>query len=279
MQLEAYYGFRHVFCNVRSGNEKGHVEKSVEVIRRLAFAYRDHFDSLDEANEYLIGVCEDENKKIWDRIQEELDAMRPASPVPMTCFEAYHRNVDKESVISVESNKYSVPSDYVGKSVWVKKYSDTIVVFDTDSKDKMEIARHQRIHGSDQWQLDLQHYLKVLRYKPGAVKNSMALRQSPAELQELFDRYFKYTPKQFIDLLLWARDNNHTFQDLCSSVQVARMKGIRDINVDSLKSVLADCQKMVEVIQMPWTQTIESGSTQNFATLRRLFNTNSQKQS
>ena len=279
MQLEANYGFRHVFCNVRSGNEKGHVEKSVEVIRRLAFAYRDHFDSLDEANEYLIGVCEDENKKIWDRIQEELDAMRPASPVPMTCFEAYHRNVDKESVISVESNKYSVPSDYVGKSVWVKKYSDTIVVFDTDSKDKMEIARHQRIHGSDQWQLDLQHYLKVLRYKPGAVKNSMALRQSPAELQELFDRYFKYTPKQFIDLLLWARDNNHTLQDLCSSVQVARMKGIRDINVDSLKSVLADCQKMVEVIQMPWTQTIESGSTQNFATLRRLFNTNSQKQS
>ena len=78
---------------------------------------------------------------------------------------------------------------------------------------------------------------------------------------------------------LWARDNTHTFQDLCSSVQVARMKGIRDINVDSLKSVLADCQKMVEVIQMPWTQTIESGSTQNFATLRRLFNTNSQKQS
>ena len=57
------------------------------------------------------------------------------------------------------------------------------------------------------------------------------------------------------------------------------MKGIRDINVNSLKSVLADCQKMVEVIQMPWTQTIESGSTQNFATLRRLFNTNSQKQS
>ena len=57
------------------------------------------------------------------------------------------------------------------------------------------------------------------------------------------------------------------------------MKGIRDINVDSLKSVLADCQKMVEVIQMPWTQTIESGSTQDFATLHRLFNTNTQKQS
>jgi len=31
LQLSIYYGFRYRFCNVRSGNEEGHVERSVEV--------------------------------------------------------------------------------------------------------------------------------------------------------------------------------------------------------------------------------------------------------
>ena len=33
-----YYQFGFRFCNVRKGNEKGHVERSVEYIRRKAFA-------------------------------------------------------------------------------------------------------------------------------------------------------------------------------------------------------------------------------------------------
>lgn len=36
--LAAYYGFKIRFCNVRRGNEKGHVEKSVEYVRGKAFS-------------------------------------------------------------------------------------------------------------------------------------------------------------------------------------------------------------------------------------------------
>ena len=38
LKLSLYYRFNFRFCNVRSGNEKGHVERSVEVIRRKAFS-------------------------------------------------------------------------------------------------------------------------------------------------------------------------------------------------------------------------------------------------
>ncbi|MFC4770343.1 IS21 family transposase, partial [Effusibacillus consociatus] len=54
LQLSIYYGFQYRFCNVYSGNEKGHVERSVEVVRRKAFAFRDTFEMLDEANAYLL---------------------------------------------------------------------------------------------------------------------------------------------------------------------------------------------------------------------------------
>ena len=63
LRLSLYYRYKFRFCNVRSGNEKGHVERSVEVVRRKAFSKKDTFASLDEANEYLLNVCEGLNNK------------------------------------------------------------------------------------------------------------------------------------------------------------------------------------------------------------------------
>ena len=61
IRLEACYGFTHRFCNARSGNEKGHVERSVEVVRRKAFCRQDSFDSLADAEYHLIDTCADMN--------------------------------------------------------------------------------------------------------------------------------------------------------------------------------------------------------------------------
>ncbi|WP_427339587.1 hypothetical protein [Caloranaerobacter sp. DY30410] len=46
-------GFRHRFCNARSGNEKGYVERGVEYIRRKVFSREEAFGSIEEANKYL----------------------------------------------------------------------------------------------------------------------------------------------------------------------------------------------------------------------------------
>lgn len=58
LKLSLYYRFNFRFCNIRSGNEKGHVERSVEVVRRKAFSHKDSFQSLDDANKYLQSICE-----------------------------------------------------------------------------------------------------------------------------------------------------------------------------------------------------------------------------
>jgi transposase-like protein len=57
LKLSIYYGFKFRFCNIRAGNEKGHVERSVDYIRHKAFSHRSEFNSIEEANEYLKDIC------------------------------------------------------------------------------------------------------------------------------------------------------------------------------------------------------------------------------
>ena len=59
--LSGWYQFRWRFCNVRRGNEKGHVERSVEVIRRKAFCDSDTFDTFEEARIHLASTLERHN--------------------------------------------------------------------------------------------------------------------------------------------------------------------------------------------------------------------------
>jgi hypothetical protein len=249
----------------------------VEILRRLAFSRRDHFDSLEEANEYLLSICRENNEAVQALIQEELDVMQP-SIGEMACFEADYRHADKLATISIDTVHYSVPFEYVDRKVWMKKYSDKVVIFNMEGPSKIEIARHERSHIQEDWILDLQHYLKVLKVKPGALHNSMALRQTPKALQELFDTYFTDNPRGFIELLLWAKENKYTYQDLCSSVKVARMKGVRTITTDSIKATLSETRSMVEVLELPWSQGIDNSAEQNIASLGRIFNSHFQNQ-
>ncbi len=46
LDLRGHYRFNHRFCNVYRDNEKGHVERSVEYVRRKAFGLKMKFDSL-----------------------------------------------------------------------------------------------------------------------------------------------------------------------------------------------------------------------------------------
>ena len=272
-QLEGFYGFKHKFCNVRSGNEKPHVERAVEILRRKAFSGRDHFDSMDEANEYLLAVCIQNNEPVKDLIQEELDVML-VSCGEMACFEADFRHADKLASIRMDTVSYSVPYEYAYRRVWVKKYSDDVVIYDTDGPSKKEIARHKRSFVTNDNKFDIQHYLGVLKVKPGALRNSYALRQSPQALQNLFDTYFSATPKDFVELLIWARNNHFDYQALCSAVNVARMKGIHTISQESIKAILVDNRSAEDVLNLPWNKTIEDGAAQNLAMLGGMFNHN-----
>lgn len=193
MSFANYYGFSVNVTNCFSGNEKGHVEGSVKTIRKNVFALKYEFKSIEEAEEYLQERLKELNKN--SSIEEEKERLLKLRPT-YELSEISEHTVDKYSLIQVDKNKYSVPDYMVGKTVNVRKYVKEIKIY---TNDKL-IATHRRKDGANEYNIDITHYLNSLARKPGAIRNSLALKSSP-DLKTIFDKYFISNPKKFIELI------------------------------------------------------------------------------
>lgn len=78
--------------------------------------------------------------------------------------------VDKTSRITVRQNKYSVPARFIGTNVRVSLRADEVWVFE---RNKL-VVRHPRLAGRYSFRDLLDHYLEILRHKPGALEHSTA---------------------------------------------------------------------------------------------------------
>lgn len=180
--LSAHYVFSFRFCNARAGWEKGHVERSVEYIRRKAFSLACHYASLAEAQAHLDEVCRrmdaeaafGNNSEKQLRISADLGAMRPW-PGDIGCFEAMEYTVDKWSTVCVRGNHYSVPDSLVSRKVTVKLYSDKLVMV----LNREKLAVHERLNNQGNWSLKLEHYLTTLLRKPGPWPDQWRCNRSP----------------------------------------------------------------------------------------------------
>ncbi|HLQ54138.1 MAG TPA: hypothetical protein VK162_07685 [Streptosporangiaceae bacterium] len=98
----------------------------------------------------------------------------PAEPFdPARLLEA---RVDSRARICVRQNYYSVPARYAGRRLPVRLSATTVEALDG----ARVIARHQRAAGRYGEVLTLDHYLDVLKYKPGALPGATALAQARA---------------------------------------------------------------------------------------------------
>jgi len=204
-ELSIYYGFQFRFCNIASGNEKGHVERSVEYVRRKAFSGKgnDTFDTLADANKHLLDICIRLNHKHsstigipYELFQEEKPKLLPQLPKFESCLISEHR-VDKYSTIMVSQNHYSVPDTLVNNIVTVKCYTDKILIY----YDNKIVATHNRSFLNHDWVINIQHYLRTLHKKPGALSRSTALLQADTQIQQIYNRYYSKEAKIFLDVL------------------------------------------------------------------------------
>jgi transposase len=198
IKMSVYYGFSINVTNCFSGNEKGTVEKSVDVLRTELFAVNYAFNTLDDAQTYVTARLLKLNEA--SLILEERAHLTPYRP-PLELAEICTAKADKTSLISVDTVKYSVPEEFVGKTVIVKKYHDEIRVF----ADSAEVCRHRRAFGNGTLKIDIMHYLNTFMKKPGALKNSVALKSVP-QLKAIFDTYYLRKPKDFIEILMGNPD-------------------------------------------------------------------------
>jgi hypothetical protein len=194
LKMSLYYGFRINVTNCFKGNEKGHVESSVKVLRNQIFAEKWAFNSLEDAQEYAYSRLLKINEN--SRMNEEQKSLQPYRP-PLELAMVSDAKVNPSSLVSVDTVFYSVPEHLVGKEVVVKKYHNEIRVYAGNEV----VAKHKRLFGNGKMQVDIYHYLNTLRKKPGAVRNSVALKSIP-RLKAIFDTYYSSQPRKFIDLFL-----------------------------------------------------------------------------
>ena len=276
IDMSTFYGFKFRFCNARSGNEKGNVEETVKVLRKAAFAVRMDFSSMAEAQEYLDMVCErlnhtqqsDATENIEQLTEEDFAAMKPWRD-DMACFRLVDRQVSKYGTIDVENAHYSVPDIYTQDKVKVRNYSNKIEVIDGGKI----IAMHEKV-AEKQWKLNLEHYLHTLSYKPGALKNSVALRQAPEKLKQLFDNCFSDEPKDFVELLIYAKQENKTYDDVIEAYESLKRNRIRNISLEVFKSTLSAEKTNVSItclITMQQSSQIEQNAIDGLASAMQLM--------
>jgi transposase len=239
LKMSLYYGFKYRFCNIRSGNEKGHVEKSVEYIRRKAFAFKDKFSSIEEANEYLERICDSLNlkkqpcndgKSALEILEAEKEYMLPKMPAFDTARIEEPR-VDKYSTIILDSCHYSVPDTCVGKIILTKVYSNKVICY----HDGCKIAEHSRKYGFNEWSIKIEHYLRTLKKKPGALASSTAMQQADPRLQNIYQIYYTKREKEFIELLFVI--NEKSIEDVIIAIETLKKISPFDITTEKIKAI------------------------------------------
>jgi transposase len=144
-------GFRFRAHRVGHPDRKGRIERPFAYVENNFLAARD-FEDFDDLNRQALAWCRDvANHKPKQALGMSAEAAylieRPhLVPLPEAMppvYELLERVVDLHGYVSVETNRYSVPERYVGKSVAVYKLPAEIHVCRRDST----IAVHRRLIG------------------------------------------------------------------------------------------------------------------------------------
>jgi hypothetical protein len=188
----------------------------VEFVRRKAFCHTDSFDTLEAVQNHLTSTCDRLNilpgstsKVPFVELQQERASLWKY-PGQMECFLTHALKVDKYATVCFATNHYSVPDELCGRMVEVKVYSNELKLYYSH----VLVCSHERDYGKSQWKFNLNHYLKTLERKPGALHGSVALDQAPVPVQEVYSRWFTNQPRDFIQLLQFCKQAQVDHQKL-----------------------------------------------------------------
>ena len=217
--LRTHYLYESTFCRPARGNEKGGVENAAkQVVKKFFVPYPD-FDSFEELNLYLHNECVkllEKNSK-WEA---EKAALRP---LPITRFDgARYKEVKVNSyaMVQLETNRYSVPTKYVGERVTLKVSANKVEIISNNSV----IAKHNRMIGRNQDSLNLDHYLELLLRKSRALGNTKVYK--PQQLPPIYEEYRRQllarNPKgnrDFVKILMLHRE--YSSNQITEAVEIA----------------------------------------------------------
>ena len=184
--LRSHYGFDSFFCipGKDGAHEKGGVEGEIGRFRRRHLVPVPDVASLAKLNHLIAaGDAADDDRVITGRpvtvsaaFAAELPLLQRLPAEPFDAARLLQARVDNRARVCVRQCYYSVPARLAGRRLCVRLSATSIEVLDG----ARIVARHERAAGKYIEVLVLDHYLEVLKVKPGALPGATALAQAKA---------------------------------------------------------------------------------------------------
>lgn len=221
--LRSHYLFESEFClpGIQGAHEKGGVEGGVGRFRRNHLAPVPQVADMMNLNQLLSQACKQDDERVISGQTESVKArwqiervlLKALPSEPFQSAELCKPIVNPKSLARVKGNDYSVPVMYVGQEIEAQVEAEKITFW----KKGHCIAQHTRSYAQHQIVATLDHYLLLLKQKPGALAGSAALSQCRSQQRWpiIYDQYWQqllnhYGPsegnRRMVDYLWWARD-------------------------------------------------------------------------
>jgi len=226
IELKSHYLFQTRFCNVASGNEKGHVENSVKRTERTYLTPIPQVMSLVELNVFLMAncvkdlqrVCKQTGKTYGELLDQETLQFRGLPVDPFLACVVEPARIDKQSTVVHNRCRYSVPVRYARQHSRLRIHAERVEILIGDEI----VVSHER-GDPGQWKLEFEHYIPLLDRKPGWLESAMPfqkVRENPTLSllrRELEYRHGECGMRQFIAILQLIE--NSTWETLLAAIE------------------------------------------------------------
>ncbi|HEX9015696.1 MAG TPA: IS21 family transposase, partial [Chloroflexota bacterium] len=216
-------------CTPAAGWEKGQVENQVGFIRERIFVPRLKCKDFEELNRELADRCRllsagHSHPEFKERTVAQVYVGERAHllgvPAPFDAYKETPARVTSTSLVSFDSNRYSVDASAVGRTVMLRAYADRVVCVDAG----VVVGEHPRLFGKNQVSYDPWHYLSVLERKPGALRNGAPFKDW--DLPQPLTR--------MRDALLTHADGDRQFVGILSAIRVYGLEAVSGACAEAL---------------------------------------------
>jgi transposase len=242
--FRSYYLFESNYCTPGEAHEKGGVESGVGYVRRNFLTPMPKVSSFAALNEHLVKECQQDTqrrmrgqeKTIAERWEDERAQLLPLPATEYPACISRPVKANPYSQVVFETNRYSVPAEYVGRQLVLRAYPFRVEIL---SLDKV-IASHKRCFGREMDILDPLHYLGLLSQRPGAFEHAIPIRRWrktwPPVYETLLGTLQERWPdgrglREFIAILKLHRE--YSTQEIEQAIRACLQQGIP--NLDSIR--------------------------------------------
>ena len=185
--FRSHYGATPFYCLVgqEGAHEKGGVEHEGGWFRRNYLVPVVETESLMALNERLAVIDAEldgrhvhgDKASIGEKFAVEAPLLQPLPDDEFETGTILNPLVRNNSRVVVRQCYYSVPARFIGRTIRVVLRANEVFAYDG----RHIVARHPRITARYDWKDELDHFLEILKIKPGALAGSTALAQARAQ--------------------------------------------------------------------------------------------------